>query len=454
MIRPIIILLQSLYWIQGAAEAKDVIQPNVIWAEKGRSATIHCKHTKGVDYNQMYWFHQRQGESMKLIVLTATYIKQSEFEEGQKYDVPQYPSDLFINPGEYRELNCNHSVPSFDMISWYQQSIGDTSLKLIGYVSYTSPKTESSFEGRFNVSGDGSASAAQNVYQTPPDLIKNKEKFAELHCSHSIPSYQVILWYKQYENKFHLLGYLNLGSNFPEEALKTKITLDGNGLTVLDSSMRRQIFIILTVLHSVSGQSQNKYVHQSPSDLFINPGEYHILSCSHNITSYDTILWYQQSIEDTSLKLIAYLYYKRAAVESVFKDHFNISGDGRRSIFFNMMTLKNLIIISLLLCQHFGSALCNVVQNPLDLIQNQYGIAEIKCAHTVKSYDRILWYKHTQATGFKYMGYLYTVTPNTEAEFENISLSGDGRNNGSLIISSLSVNDSAVYFCAAYYTVL
>ncbi|KAL7872931.1 hypothetical protein AOLI_G00120020 [Acnodon oligacanthus] len=75
----------------------------------------------------------------------------------------------------------------------------------------------------------GFSSAAQNVNQTPPDLFKNKEKFAELHCSHSIPSYQVILWYKQYENKFSLLGYLNLGSKFPEEALKTKITLDGNG---------------------------------------------------------------------------------------------------------------------------------------------------------------------------------------------------------------------------------
>ncbi|KAL7872930.1 hypothetical protein AOLI_G00120010 [Acnodon oligacanthus] len=133
MIRPIIILLQSLYWIQGIAGANDVIQPSVIWAETGRSATVDCRHTKGVDYNQMYWFHQRQGESMKLIVFTATYIKQSEFGEvemfsttqifiiltvlhsvsGRKYNVPQYPSDLFINPGEYHELNCNHTPPEF-----------------------------------------------------------------------------------------------------------------------------------------------------------------------------------------------------------------------------------------------------------------------------------------------------------------------------------------------------
>lgn len=53
------------------------------------------------------------------------------------------------------------------------------------------------------------------------------------------------------------------------------------------------------------------------------------------------------------------------------------------------------------------------------------------------------------------MGYLNTIFPKPEAEFETkIKLSGDGSNNGTLTINSLSVNDSAVYFCAAYSTVL
>ncbi|KAL7862358.1 hypothetical protein SRHO_G00137990 [Serrasalmus rhombeus] len=112
-----------------------------------------------------------------------------------------------------------------------------------------------------------------------------------------------------------------------------------------------------------------------------------------------------------------------------------------------------LITLSATLLFFPGSALCNVVQNPPDLIKHQNDTAEIKCAHTVKDYNRMLWYKHDQATSFKFMGYLNLQTPNPEAEFENIKLSGDGRNNGSLIISRLSVNDSAVYFCAAYYTV-
>ncbi|GAA6086127.1 uncharacterized protein LOC108269678 [Tachysurus ichikawai] len=114
-----------------------------------------------------------------------------------------------------------------------------------------------------------------------------------------------------------------------------------------------------------------------------------------------------------------------------------------------------LIIFSAILLCLAGSGVCSVIQNPHDLIKNQHEFAEIKCAHTVKNYDRILWYKHNQDTGFTFLGYLLTVSSKSEAEFETkIKLSGDGRNNSTLTINSVSVNDSAVYFCAAYYTVL
>ena len=39
-----------------------------------------------------------------------------------------------------------------------------------------------------------------------------------------------MLWYKQSENnQLHLLGYLNTDSKYPEEALKNKTDLDGDG---------------------------------------------------------------------------------------------------------------------------------------------------------------------------------------------------------------------------------
>ncbi|KAF5891696.1 T-cell receptor beta variable [Clarias magur] len=102
-----------------------------------------------------------------------------------------------------------------------------------------------------------------------------------------------------------------------------------------------------------------------------------------------------------------------------------------------------------------GSGVCSVIQNPPDLIKSHNEFAEIKCAHTVKSYDQILWYKHSQDSGFTLMGYIFAATLKREPELEaKIKLSGNGRNNGSLTINNLTVSDSAVYFCAAYYTVL
>ncbi|KAK7141937.1 hypothetical protein R3I94_011584 [Phoxinus phoxinus] len=96
-----------------------------------------------------------------------------------------------------------------------------------------------------------------------------------------------------------------------------------------------------------------------------------------------------------------------------------------------------------------------VLQSPGDFIQNPDQSPEIICAHNIPSYDRILWYKQSQSTlDFEYIGYLLYENGNIESEFENkVKMSGDGRNNGTLTINSLTLTDSAVYFCAAYYTV-
>ncbi|KAF4084289.1 hypothetical protein AMELA_G00127100 [Ameiurus melas] len=83
MIR-IIIIFQSLYWIQGVAGADDVLQPSILWAKFGQSATINCSQTKGSTYREMYWYRQYQGESMELIVYTTSYGIQDFGEFDQK----------------------------------------------------------------------------------------------------------------------------------------------------------------------------------------------------------------------------------------------------------------------------------------------------------------------------------------------------------------------------------
>ncbi|KAI4873871.1 hypothetical protein NFI96_020432 [Prochilodus magdalenae] len=76
----------------------------------------------------------------------------------------------------------------------------------------------------------GCSPGGTKVHQTPAHLIKNNMDSADLRCVHSIENYRIILWYRQSEHsQLHLLGYLNLDSKYPEDALKTKIVLDGDG---------------------------------------------------------------------------------------------------------------------------------------------------------------------------------------------------------------------------------
>ncbi|KAL1258063.1 hypothetical protein QQF64_011307 [Cirrhinus molitorella] len=102
-----------------------------------------------------------------------------------------------------------------------------------------------------------------------------------------------------------------------------------------------------------------------------------------------------------------------------------------------------------------GNHAKTVFQNPDDLIKNQNEAAVIICSHNIQNNNQMLWYKQSQdMPGLKLMGYLLG-NENIEPEFKDkINLKGDARRNGTLTINSLTPQDSAVYFCAAWYTVI
>lgn len=90
-----------------------------------------------------------------------------------------------------------------------------------------------------------------------------------------------------------------------------------------------------------------------------------------------------------------------------------------------------------------------VFQTPQDLLKNVEDTAVLYCSHNVTDYNLILWYKMSSSgSEMKYLGNIFVETPNPEES--RINLSGDGRSKGSMSIPSLSLQDSAVYFCAAY----
>ncbi len=95
-----------------------------------------------------------------------------------------------------------------------------------------------------------------------------------------------------------------------------------------------------------------------------------------------------------------------------------------------------------------------VDQSPSNVIKKQGESAVIQCLHRVPNYNQFNWYRQNQGQEFTFMGYLLLTGPNSEKEFtENIEMSGNGKSNGSVTIKNLAPSDSAVYFCAAYYTV-
>ncbi|MED6261284.1 hypothetical protein ILYODFUR_024613 [Ilyodon furcidens] len=75
----------------------------------------------------------------------------------------QSPDELLLQSHGEAKLTLTHKIQSYDTILWYQRLPRDTSLKLIGYVSYKNQKIEAPFEGRFKVSGDGENTAHLHI---------------------------------------------------------------------------------------------------------------------------------------------------------------------------------------------------------------------------------------------------------------------------------------------------
>ncbi|MED6261282.1 hypothetical protein ATANTOWER_003110 [Ataeniobius toweri] len=62
--------IDLLFWQQG--HCQDVTQqPEIRWSSAAQSAEMNCSHSRDKGHNQMYWYRQRPGETMTLIVYTV-----------------------------------------------------------------------------------------------------------------------------------------------------------------------------------------------------------------------------------------------------------------------------------------------------------------------------------------------------------------------------------------------
>lgn len=103
------------------------------------------------------------------------------------------------------------------------------------------------------------------------------------------------------------------------------------------------VFLLFPPVSSSPGAclSKDKQLSQSPTQLLVEPNRQVNLTFTHNITNYDTILWYQRSQGDTSLKLIAYVYFTNLNVEKPFEGNFQVSGDGRKTVYLHILNPRH-----------------------------------------------------------------------------------------------------------------
>ncbi|KTF78007.1 hypothetical protein cypCar_00035734 [Cyprinus carpio] len=100
-----------------------------------------------------------------------------------------------------------------------------------------------------------------------------------------------------------------------------------------NTNMIRFVFNIIFFLSWFTGCLICEKVHQTPSDVLCKPKDSVSLTCKHKINNYDTILWYQRSYGDSSLKLIGYARYNSLKeIEASYKDNFNVTGNGEEEV--------------------------------------------------------------------------------------------------------------------------
>lgn len=89
-----------------------------------------------------------------------------------------------------------------------------------------------------------------------------------------------------------------------------------------------------------------------------------------------------------------------------------------------------------------------VQQSPSNVIKATGDSVDLWCAHSIPSYNVMLWYKPSRKKGLVLLGHLLVKGPSSELKMNNkITLKGEGNKNGSITIRDLSVNDGAMYFC-------
>uniref|UniRef100_A0A674MKM7 Ig-like domain-containing protein n=1 Tax=Takifugu rubripes TaxID=31033 RepID=A0A674MKM7_TAKRU len=83
---------------------------------------------------------------------------------GTSVGVSQKPSFTILRTGEsvVSEINCSHSISSYDRIYWYKQD-ESRALKLLGYLYTNIQNVEEDVKGKISFDGDGRSGSSLSI---------------------------------------------------------------------------------------------------------------------------------------------------------------------------------------------------------------------------------------------------------------------------------------------------
>ncbi|MGH0170842.1 UNVERIFIED_CONTAM: hypothetical protein FKN15_059617 [Acipenser sinensis] len=431
------------------SEGISIEQSPPVGERPGQSAVLECHHDDS-NYDYMYWHVKMAGV---FIVFTALLLCLPDFSDG--INIVQSPPLMIESPGPSAELNCSHDASSNQYMYWYQQT-KKGALELIGYLNNEAVNPEGKFKERFILTGDArkaGPSEGIGVSQNPQVILQGAGGSAGMFCQHDGGiDYKQMYWYRQLRGQgIQLLVFSMFGSDPQFE----KDFNEERPAVLLLSLQHRHVkmagvFIVFTaLLLCLPDFSAGIKIVQSPPSLFESPGPsaelqcYHDpsegisieqsppvgerpgesaeLECHHDDSSYNYMYWYQQSRGEGSFKLIGYLQYSAPSPEEKFKKRFNPS-EG-----------------------------ISIEQSP-PVGERPGQSAELECHHDDSSYSYMYWYQKSRGEGaFKLIGYAYkTQAANYEDDFKTrFNFTKQATERGTLTISNLAKEDSAIYYCAA-----
>lgn len=100
-------------------------------------------------------------------------------------EVLQSPQGVTVTAGANVQLVCTHGQRDYRVILWYQQSPGDRTLKLIGYVDYNTITHEDLYKEHFKIVGDLRGNTEKNCSL----FIEGQKEFEHSAVYYCAPRY-------------------------------------------------------------------------------------------------------------------------------------------------------------------------------------------------------------------------------------------------------------------------